>query len=79
MESTNRTASAVGESLAYFGLAAVAVLAAVSNGIPHNPLDAIVTRFGVDNVAEISGRTHRWEKGQYDAKAAHNTGPSSLR
>lgn len=33
--------------------------------IPHNPLDAIISRFGVDDVAEISGRTHRWEKGKY--------------
>lgn len=39
--------------------------------IPHNPLDAIVTRFGVDNVAEISGRTHRWEKGKYVRRKLH--------
>jgi hypothetical protein len=32
---------------------------------PHNPLDALVEHFGVENVAEISGRTHRWEKGRY--------------
>lgn len=39
--------------------------------IPHNPLDAIVARFGVDNVAEISGRTHRWEKGRYVRRKLH--------
>jgi len=32
---------------------------------PQNPLDALVSRFGVGNVAEISGRTHRWENGKY--------------
>lgn len=33
--------------------------------IPHNPLDALVGHFGVGQVAEISGRTHRWERGKY--------------
>ncbi len=33
--------------------------------IPHNPLDALVSHFGVGQVAEISGRTHRWERGKY--------------
>ena len=32
---------------------------------PQNPLDAIISRFGVDNVAEISGRTHRFEGDKY--------------
>lgn len=32
---------------------------------PQNPLDALISRFGVRNVAEISGRTHRWENGKY--------------
>ncbi len=32
---------------------------------PHNPLDAFIAHFGVSNVAEISGRTHRWEFGKY--------------
>lgn len=32
---------------------------------PQNPMDALISRFGVDNVAEISGRTHRWERGKY--------------
>jgi len=32
---------------------------------PQNPMDALVSRFGVEKVAEISGRTHRWENGKY--------------
>lgn len=32
---------------------------------PQNPLDALVSHFGVDNVAEISGRNHRFEHGKY--------------
>jgi hypothetical protein len=32
---------------------------------PRNPLDALVARFGVSNVAEISGRTHRFEGNKY--------------
>ncbi len=32
---------------------------------PQNPLDAILACFGADNVAEISGRTHRFENGKY--------------
>lgn len=32
---------------------------------PHNPLDAMLAHFGAANVAEISGRTHRWENGKY--------------
>ncbi|MBX9790028.1 MAG: strawberry notch family protein, partial [Pirellulales bacterium] len=32
---------------------------------PQNPLDALVARFGAGNVAEISGRTHRFENGKY--------------
>ena len=32
---------------------------------PRNPLDALIARFGVQNVAEISGRTHRFEHGRY--------------
>lgn len=33
--------------------------------IPRNPLDALIARFGVSNVAEISGRTHRFEGNRY--------------
>ncbi|HEX5471554.1 MAG TPA: strawberry notch family protein, partial [Lacipirellulaceae bacterium] len=32
---------------------------------PQNPLDGLVARFGVGNVAEISGRMHRFEQGKY--------------
>ena len=32
---------------------------------PHNPMDALIGHFGVERVAEISGRTHRWENGRY--------------
>lgn len=32
---------------------------------PQNPMDALIGHFGVGNVAEISGRTHRFERGKY--------------
>lgn len=32
---------------------------------PQNPMDALISRFGVAQVAEISGRAHRFENGQY--------------
>jgi P-loop containing NTP hydrolase pore-1/C-terminal domain on Strawberry notch homologue len=32
---------------------------------PQNPLDALLSRFGAANVAEISGRMHRFENGKY--------------
>ena len=32
---------------------------------PQNPMDALIAHFGVGNVAEISGRTHRFENGKY--------------
>ncbi len=32
---------------------------------PQNPLDAIVSHFGANDVAEISGRSHRFENGKY--------------
>jgi hypothetical protein len=38
---------------------------------PHNPMDALTARFGVDKVAEISGRTHRWENGRYVRRKLH--------
>lgn len=38
---------------------------------PHNPMDALLGRFGVDKVAEISGRTHRWENGRYVRRKLH--------
>lgn len=36
--------------------------------MPQNPLDAILAHFGPDNVAEISGRSHRFENGRYVAR-----------
>jgi hypothetical protein len=33
--------------------------------LPQNPIDAIISHFGVKTVAEISGRTHRFEKCRY--------------
>jgi hypothetical protein len=38
---------------------------------PQNPLDAIVARFGADNVAEITGRSHRFEYGKYVRRKRH--------
>ncbi|MBI3833389.1 MAG: strawberry notch family protein [Planctomycetes bacterium] len=32
---------------------------------PQNPMDALIARFGIWSVAEISGRTHRFENGKY--------------
>lgn len=32
---------------------------------PQNPLDALLSHFGVETVAEISGRMHRFENGKY--------------
>lgn len=32
---------------------------------PRNPMDALIAHFGVENVAEISGRNHRFEDGKY--------------
>lgn len=33
--------------------------------LPTNPLDSLMEHFGVENVAEITGRTHRMEHGKY--------------
>jgi len=38
---------------------------------PQNPLDAILARFGAGNVAEISGRMHRFENGKYVRRKLH--------
>lgn len=38
---------------------------------PQNPLDAIISRFGVGEVAEISGRSHRFENGKYVRRKLH--------
>jgi len=33
--------------------------------LPTNPLDALIEHFGSENVAEVTGRIHRMEKGKY--------------
>jgi hypothetical protein len=38
---------------------------------PQNPLDALLSRFGAGNVAEISGRMHRFENGKYVRRKLH--------
>jgi hypothetical protein len=38
---------------------------------PQNPLDALIAHFGVGNVAEISGRMHRFEQGKYVRRKLH--------
>jgi P-loop containing NTP hydrolase pore-1/C-terminal domain on Strawberry notch homologue len=38
---------------------------------PQNPLDALIAHFGAGNVAEISGRMHRFENGKYVRRKLH--------
>lgn len=45
---------------------------------PHNPMDALITHFGVQNVAEISGRSHRWENGRYVRRKLHGVNRRQL-
>ncbi len=45
---------------------------------PHNPMDALLRHFGADNVAEISGRTHRWENGKYVRRKLHGVNRRQL-
>ncbi|NOT01206.1 MAG: hypothetical protein HOP29_11325 [Phycisphaerales bacterium] len=45
---------------------------------PHNPMDALVSHFGVSNVAEISGRTHRWENRRYVRRKLHGVNRRQL-
>lgn len=45
---------------------------------PQNPMDALISRFGVDTVAEISGRTHRWERGKYVRRKIQGVGRRQL-
>ncbi len=45
---------------------------------PHNPMDALIARFGVGHVAEISGRTHRWESGRYVRRKLHGVNRRQL-
>lgn len=45
---------------------------------PHNPMDALLRHFGADNVAEISGRTHRWGNGKYVRRKLHGVNRRQL-
>lgn len=45
---------------------------------PHNPMDALIGHFGVQNVAEISGRSHRWENGRYARRKLHGVNRRQL-
>jgi len=45
---------------------------------PQNPLDALISHFGVGNVAEIGGRTHRFEKNQYVRRKLNGVSPREL-
>jgi len=45
---------------------------------PQNPLDALIARFGVDTVAEISGRMHRFENGKYVRRKLKGVAPRQL-
>lgn len=45
---------------------------------PHNPMDALIGHFGVQNVAEISGRGHRWENGRYVRRKLHGVNRRQL-
>lgn len=45
---------------------------------PHNPMDALIGHFGVHNVAEISGRSHRWENGRYVRRKLHGVNRRQL-
>lgn len=45
---------------------------------PKNPLDAIISHFGVDSVAEISGRSHRFENGKYVRRKLSGVPPQKL-
>ena len=42
-------------------------------------LDALVARFGVGNVAEISGRTHRFEGDKYVRRKLDGVSPNRRR
>lgn len=45
---------------------------------PQNPMDALVSHFGIGNVAEISGRTHRFENGKYVRRKIKGVGRRQL-
>jgi len=45
---------------------------------PQNPMDALVSHFGIGSVAEISGRTHRFENGKYVRRKIKGVGRRQL-
>ncbi|MBI1827333.1 MAG: strawberry notch family protein [Planctomycetes bacterium] len=45
---------------------------------PQNPLDSLISHFGVGSVAEISGRTHRFEHGKYVRRKIHGVSRREL-
>jgi hypothetical protein len=45
---------------------------------PQNPLDTIMAHFGAANVAEISGRSHRFENGKYVRRKLDGVPPQKL-
>lgn len=45
---------------------------------PQNPIDTLLTHFGPENVAEITGRSHRLERGKYVRRKIHGVGTKRL-
>lgn len=45
---------------------------------PQNPLDKLLSHFGVGNVAEISGRSHRFENNKYVRRKLNGVPPREL-
>lgn len=45
---------------------------------PQNPIDTLVGHFGPENVAEITGRTHRFERGRYVRRKISGVGTKRL-
>ena len=64
--SGSRTPPAIRKSTAKTSAVSRSLLDKVADlDFPQNPLDALIARFGVGNVAEISGRMHRFENDKY--------------
>ncbi len=45
---------------------------------PQNPIDTLLNHFGPENVAEITGRSHRFERGKYVRRKATGVGAKRL-
>ncbi len=45
---------------------------------PQNPLDTLLNHFGPENVAEITGRSHRFERGRYVRRKISGVGTKRL-